>query len=208
MNPKTFAGANRSRIADLLPQVRGLLPLADIAALNRLARTLCDVETTLAVPPAPTNEAVAVPAKLKDEREREFVGLCILVAHLAREFPKRISTQQKMVKRLKDDKAITALRSFVSEHVGSRSNLLIPRLDPFPMWGFFQPPDDAVAMMRGLELIAEVIKKQKTVMAELGATRKKNIKKRHILRRSGTSRKECAGLQANRAEQRSGNSCR
>ena len=51
-------------IADLLPQVRGILPLTDIDALNRLARTLCDVvETTLAVsPPTPTNEAVAVPA--------------------------------------------------------------------------------------------------------------------------------------------------
>jgi hypothetical protein len=43
-------------IAELLPQVRGILPLTDIAALNRLAGTLCDVlETTLAVPPAPAN---------------------------------------------------------------------------------------------------------------------------------------------------------
>jgi hypothetical protein len=92
-----------------------------------------------------------------------------------------------MVKRLNPDKAITALRSFVKEYVLSRSNLLIPQFDggddararvdrqPFPVWGFFQPPDDAVAMMRGLELIAEAVKKQKTVMAKLGATRNKNI---------------------------------
>jgi hypothetical protein len=125
--------------------------------------------------------------KLKDGRERQFLMLCILVAQLAREFSKRISTQQKMVKRLNPDKAITALRSFVKEYVLSRSNLLIPQFDggddararvdrqPFPVWGFFQPPDDAVAMMRGLELIAEAVKKQKTVMAKLGATRNKNI---------------------------------
>jgi hypothetical protein len=50
-------------IAELLPQVRGILPLDNVGALNRLARTLCDVlETTLTVPPAPANEAVAVPA--------------------------------------------------------------------------------------------------------------------------------------------------
>jgi hypothetical protein len=56
-------------IADLLPAVRSILPLTDIAALNRLARTLCDVlETTLAVSPtAPTNEAVAVPALTPQE---------------------------------------------------------------------------------------------------------------------------------------------
>jgi hypothetical protein len=115
--------------------------------------------------------------KLKDGRERQFLMLCILVAQLALELPKRISTQKKMVKQLKElDKAITALRSFVSEHVLSRSDLLIPRLDQFPMWGFFQPPDDAVAMTRGIELIAEAIKKQRTVMAEYGATRKKRQK--------------------------------
>ena len=102
--------------------------------------------------------------KLKDGRERQFLMLCILVAQLAREFSKRISTQQKMVKRLNPDKAITALRSFVKEYVLSRSSL-----------SSFQPPDDAVAMMRGLELIAEAVKKQKTVMAKLGATRNKNI---------------------------------
>ena len=51
-----------------MPAVRGILPLADIDALNRLAGTLCDVlETTLAVPPAPTNEAVAVPALTPQE---------------------------------------------------------------------------------------------------------------------------------------------
>ena len=50
-------------IAELLPRVRQVLPLTDIDALNRLTTTLCDVlETTLAVLPAPTNEAVAVPA--------------------------------------------------------------------------------------------------------------------------------------------------
>jgi hypothetical protein len=55
-------------IAELLPRVRGILPLTDIDALNRLTTTLCDVlETTLAVPPAPTNEAVAVPALTPQE---------------------------------------------------------------------------------------------------------------------------------------------
>jgi hypothetical protein len=50
-------------IAELLPRVRGILPLADIDALNRLAATLCDViETTLPVPPAPVHEEAAVPA--------------------------------------------------------------------------------------------------------------------------------------------------
>jgi hypothetical protein len=50
-------------IAELLPQVRGVLPLTDIDALNRLTGTLCDVlESTLAVPPAPAHDAVAVPA--------------------------------------------------------------------------------------------------------------------------------------------------
>jgi hypothetical protein len=44
------------------------MPLTYIDALNRLAGTLCDVlETTLAVPPAPTNEAVAVPALTPQE---------------------------------------------------------------------------------------------------------------------------------------------
>jgi hypothetical protein len=55
-------------LADLLPRVRGILPLTDMDALNRLAGTLCDVlETTLTVPPAPTNEAVAVPALTPQE---------------------------------------------------------------------------------------------------------------------------------------------
>src|SRR5271170_736346 len=48
-------------IADLLPQVRGILPLDNIDALNRLARTLIDVLERAVSPPAPTNEAVAVP---------------------------------------------------------------------------------------------------------------------------------------------------
>ena len=49
--------------------VRGILPLTDVDALNRMCSTLCDVvETTLAVsPPAPTNEAVAVPALTPQE---------------------------------------------------------------------------------------------------------------------------------------------
>jgi hypothetical protein len=37
-------------IAELLPQVRGILPLTDIAALNRLAGTLCDVLRIPAIP--------------------------------------------------------------------------------------------------------------------------------------------------------------
>jgi hypothetical protein len=55
-------------IADLLPQVRSILPLNDVAALNRLAGTLCDVlETTLAAPPTPAHEAIAVPALTPQE---------------------------------------------------------------------------------------------------------------------------------------------
>jgi hypothetical protein len=56
-------------IADLLPQVRGLLPLSDAATLNRLAATLCDViETTLAVPPATlVPETVVAPALTPQE---------------------------------------------------------------------------------------------------------------------------------------------
>ena len=55
-------------IAELLPQVRGVLPLTDIDALNRLTGTLCDVlESTLAVPPAPAHDAVAVPALTPQE---------------------------------------------------------------------------------------------------------------------------------------------
>jgi hypothetical protein len=56
-------------IAELLPQVRGILPLTDVGALNRLTKTLCDVlETTLAVsPPAPAHDAVAVPALTPQE---------------------------------------------------------------------------------------------------------------------------------------------
>jgi hypothetical protein len=55
-------------IAELLPQVRGLLPLTDTDALNRLARTLCDVlETALTEPPAPANATLAVPALTPQE---------------------------------------------------------------------------------------------------------------------------------------------
>jgi hypothetical protein len=108
--------------------------------------------------------------KLNDGRERRFLMLCILVAQVASEFPKRVWTEQKMLKRLKGlDQAITALCSFVNEQ-----RLSLPQLDPFPMWLF--PPDDVVAMKRGLALIAEAIEKQKTVMAEFGATRKKRQK--------------------------------
>jgi hypothetical protein len=68
--PKPVLSSTMSptNIAELLPQVRGILPLTDVGALNRLARTLCDVlETTLTVPPAPANEAVAVPALTPQE---------------------------------------------------------------------------------------------------------------------------------------------
>jgi hypothetical protein len=55
-------------IADLLPQVPDILPLTDIDAANKMCRTLCDViESTLTVPPAPTHEAVAVPALTPQE---------------------------------------------------------------------------------------------------------------------------------------------
>jgi hypothetical protein len=134
--------------------------------------------------------------KLKDGREREFVSLCILVAQLARRFPGLISKMRAQLKRLKRlDKAITDLRSFVSEQELSRSDLLIPRLNPLPMWGFpldgfdavprldLVTPDDfaaVAAMTSGLELIAEAIRKQRhvieTVLAEYGATRKKRMK--------------------------------
>ena len=56
-------------IAELLPAVRGILPLNNVDALNRLAGTLCDVlETTLAVsPPTPAHDAVVVPALTPQE---------------------------------------------------------------------------------------------------------------------------------------------
>jgi hypothetical protein len=60
--------SNGSHIADLLPAVRSILPLNDVAALNRMCLTLCSIlEATLAVPsPAPANapaeEAIVVPA--------------------------------------------------------------------------------------------------------------------------------------------------
>ena len=55
-------------IAELLPAVRGILPLTDVGALNRLTKTLCDViESTLTVPPAPANAALAVPALTPQE---------------------------------------------------------------------------------------------------------------------------------------------
>jgi hypothetical protein len=53
-------------IADLLPQVRGVLPLTDIDALNKMCLTLCrvieDMLTTPSSALALTHEAVAVPA--------------------------------------------------------------------------------------------------------------------------------------------------
>jgi hypothetical protein len=58
---------DRSRIADLLPQLRGILPFGDIAAANKMCATLCDV-LELAVPPAtPAHETVAVPALTPQE---------------------------------------------------------------------------------------------------------------------------------------------
>ena len=60
---KTCTDANRSRVTELLPAVRSILPLSDVAALNCLAGTLCDViKTMLAVPPAtPVPETLVVP---------------------------------------------------------------------------------------------------------------------------------------------------
>jgi hypothetical protein len=121
--------------------------------------------------------------KLKDGREREFLMLCILVVELARTFPARILTEQKMPARLKRlEKAITDLRLFVEKQV-TQPGLLIPS-DVLPIWALrttisFSDDFDAVAaMMRGLDLIADVLKKRRrigeTAMAELGATRKKH----------------------------------
>ena len=118
-------------------------------------------------------------------REREFLMLCILVVELARTFSARILTEQRMSDRLpRLEKAITDLRLFVSEQLPPRSDLLIPRVDLFPMWGFPQTMafsvDTLTAMMGGLRFIAEAIDKRRgigeTVMAELKATRKKHHK--------------------------------
>jgi DNA-binding CsgD family transcriptional regulator len=50
-NPVDDKGFPPTSIVELLPQVRDLLPLSDIDALNRLAATLCDViESVLAAP--------------------------------------------------------------------------------------------------------------------------------------------------------------
>jgi hypothetical protein len=133
------------------------------------------------------NSADAVQAferlKLKDGREREFLMLCILVVELARTFPARILTEQNMPARLKRlEEAITDLRLFVEKQV-KQPGLLIPS-DGLPVWGPLPTmvfPDDfeaVTAMMRGLDLIADVIKKRRrigeTAVAELGATRKKH----------------------------------
>jgi hypothetical protein len=122
--------------------------------------------------------------KLKDGRERDFLMLCILVGQLAREFPARISTEQKMLARLKRlDKAIAKLRSFVEEQMTQFSDFVIPQFYPIPAWGFIKTiggsPDDfkAVnAMTGGLDLIAKLIEKRrhigKTVITAWRATRK------------------------------------
>ena len=122
--------------------------------------------------------------KLKDGRERDFIGLCILTAGLAHRFSRLVLEMPARLKRLERlGKAITDLRLFV-EQLASRSDLLVPMLDPLPMWGpLLDPatPDDfaaVTAMMSGLELIAEAITKQRrideTVLAKYGATRKKH----------------------------------
>jgi hypothetical protein len=54
-------------IADLLPAVRSILPLNNVDALNRLARTLCDVLELAVSPPVPAPDAVAVPALTPQE---------------------------------------------------------------------------------------------------------------------------------------------
>jgi hypothetical protein len=121
--------------------------------------------------------------KLKDGCEREFLMLCILVVELARTFPVRILTEPKMPARLKRlEKEITDLRLFVEEQV-RQPGLLVPS-DMLPIWALrttLSFPDDfdaVTAMMRGLDLIADVIKKRRrigeTAVAELGATRKKH----------------------------------
>lgn len=128
--------------------------------------------------------------KLKDGRDCEFVGLCILTAELARTFPKRISSEQEMLAQLKrHDKAVSDLRSFVTDQmtrfsdflVPQTSDFLVPQTDFSPSWGLRRTidlPDEFGAMMHGLDLIAELIKKRRcigeVVMAEWRVTRKKD----------------------------------
>jgi hypothetical protein len=119
--------------------------------------------------------------KLKDGRERDFVALCILTAELARTFPKRISSEQEMSARLeRHDKAVSDLRKFVNGQMTRFSDFLVPQTDLPPSWGLRRTidlPEEFGAMMHGLDLIAETIKKRRhigeAVMAEWRVTRKK-----------------------------------
>jgi hypothetical protein len=125
--------------------------------------------------------------KLKDGRERDFVALCILTAELARTFPKRISSEQEMSARLeRHDKAVSDLRKFVNGQMTRFSDFLVPQTDLPPLtdlppsWGLRRTidlPEEFGAMMHGLDLIGETIKKRRhigeAVMAEWRVTRKK-----------------------------------
>jgi hypothetical protein len=126
--------------------------------------------------------------KLKDGRERKFLTTCILAAELARKFPKRISSEQEMPAQLRQlDKAVGDLRLFVGNQMTRFSDFLVPQIpqtdlpDLLPSWGLCRTidlPEEFGAMMHGLNLIAEVIKKRQrigeVVMAEWRVTRKKH----------------------------------
>ncbi len=123
--------------------------------------------------------------KLKDGRGRDFVMLCIFTAELARMFPKRISSEQDMSARLRrHDEAVRDLRLFVKNQMTGSPQIVpqtgSPQTDFPPSWSLRRTidlPEEFGAMMRGLDLIAETIKKRRhigeAVMREWRVTRKK-----------------------------------
>jgi hypothetical protein len=123
---------------------------------------------------------------LKDGRGREFVEGCILAAELARKFPKLIASEQDMLVRLRAyDQAVSGLRSFVTGQMTGLPQIVpqtgSPQTRSPPLWSLrrtIDHPDEFGAMMRGLNLIAELIKKRQrigeVVMAEWRVTRKKH----------------------------------
>ena len=147
--------------------------------------------------------------KLKDGRERDFVALCILTAEFARTFPKRISSEQEISAQLeRHDEAVSDLRKFIGGQMTRFSDFLVPQVlvvegqtDLLPSWGLRRTidlPEEFGAMMHGLDLIAETIKKRRhigeDVMAEWRVTRKKRHENAGVIAAIRHLRKEVCRL--------------
>ena len=116
--------------------------------------------------------------KLKDRpawrvsAQHAFLTLCIWTEQLARTYPERISVERKMPPRLKRlEKAVAELRRFVAEQTTPP-----PASDLLTVWIGGRTPATAAAMIRGLDLIGNLIKTRREMgkhyTARLGATRK------------------------------------